>query len=156
MSHCTHPRLIPGLDGDYCPDCGKTLQQLSLFSQPQSYVTPTHPLPPHPLHKTDPEPPSYKTTSKAIRKAIAELPTEDQRSLLEWLQQLLAIEPEIEVPNRAGREVVDIRRVGAVVYQLEKVRCGKGACKSCPHGPYWYSYQRDGGRLKSKYVGKQL
>ncbi|HWL64848.1 MAG TPA: hypothetical protein VNP73_02645 [Actinomycetota bacterium] len=43
-----------------------------------------------------------------------------------------------------------------VTYRLESVRCGKPNCKSCPHGPYWYAYYRDGDRLKSRYIGKQL
>jgi hypothetical protein len=25
-------------------------------------------------------------------------------------------------------------------YRNEYVRCGKPACRSCPHGPYWYEY----------------
>lgn len=43
-----------------------------------------------------------------------------------------------------------------VAYRLESVRCGKPNCKSCPHGPYWYAYFRDGGRLRSRYIGKEL
>lgn len=45
---------------------------------------------------------------------------------------------------------------GTVTYRLEQVRCGKPSCKSCPHGPYWYAYYREGGRLKSRYVGREL
>lgn len=40
--------------------------------------------------------------------------------------------------------------------QLEKVACGKATCKTCPHGPYWYAYRRQGARLVSKYIGKRL
>lgn len=36
------------------------------------------------------------------------------------------------------------------------VRCGKPQCRSCPHGPYWYAYWREGGRRRSRYVGKLL
>lgn len=43
-----------------------------------------------------------------------------------------------------------------VTYRLETVRCGKPACKSCPHGPYWYAYYREGRRLKSRYIGRDL
>ena len=35
------------------------------------------------------------------------------------------------------------------------VRCGKKGCRSCPHGPYWYAYWREGGRLRSRYIGKE-
>ena len=34
------------------------------------------------------------------------------------------------------------------------VRCGKDACTSCPHGPYWYAYWRENGRRRSRYVGR--
>lgn len=34
------------------------------------------------------------------------------------------------------------------------VRCGKDACTACPHGPYWYAYWWEGGKRRSKYLGK--
>lgn len=43
-----------------------------------------------------------------------------------------------------------------VTYRLESVRCGKEGCKSCPHGPYWYAYYREGDKLKSRYIGRDL
>ncbi len=43
-----------------------------------------------------------------------------------------------------------------VTYRLESVKCGKPDCKSCPHGPYWYAYYREGKRLKSRYIGREL
>jgi hypothetical protein len=46
--------------------------------------------------------------------------------------------------------------MGRVTYRLETVRCGKKACTSCPHGPYWYAYWREGGRLRSRYIGVDL
>lgn len=39
-------------------------------------------------------------------------------------------------------------------YRCEYVRCGKAACRSCPHGPYWYSYWREEGRVRKRYHGK--
>lgn len=45
---------------------------------------------------------------------------------------------------------------GKVTYRQEHVRCGKDACTRCPHGPYWYAYWREGGRLRSRYIGKEL
>lgn len=38
-------------------------------------------------------------------------------------------------------------------WRSEWVRCGKN-CKGCPHGPYWYTYWREGGKLHKKYEGK--
>jgi hypothetical protein len=45
-------------------------------------------------------------------------------------------------------------RVDGARYRQEFVRCGKRGCKSCPHGPYWYAYYREKGRLKSRYIGR--
>lgn len=44
----------------------------------------------------------------------------------------------------------------SVTYRLEAVRCGKANCKSCPHGPYWYAYFREGNKLRSRYIGPEL
>ncbi len=43
-----------------------------------------------------------------------------------------------------------------VTYRLETVKCGKPNCRSCPHGPYWYAYYREGTKLKSRYIGREL
>ncbi|MEX0789821.1 MAG: hypothetical protein WD178_03505 [Actinomycetota bacterium] len=45
---------------------------------------------------------------------------------------------------------------GKVSYRLEPVNCGKPGCSRCPHGPYWYAYWREGGRVRSKYIGREL
>jgi hypothetical protein len=45
---------------------------------------------------------------------------------------------------------------GRVTFRQETVRCGKEGCTKCPHGPYWYAYWREGGRTRSRYVGKEL
>jgi hypothetical protein len=55
---------------------------------------------------------------------------------------------------KAG-EATDVLDKGTVTYRLEWVSCGKG-CKGCPHGPYWYGYWKEGGRTRSKYIGKSL
>ncbi len=36
----------------------------------------------------------------------------------------------------------------------QSVRCGKDACSKCPHGPYWYAFWREGGKRRSRYVGR--
>ena len=43
-----------------------------------------------------------------------------------------------------------------VTYRLESVKCGKPNCRTCPHGPYWYAYFRENGKLKSRYIGPEL
>ena len=55
----------------------------------------------------------------------------------------------------AGREVLEERHSDSITYRLERVSCGKN-CKGCPHGPYWYGYWREGGKTRSKYIGKNL
>jgi hypothetical protein len=45
---------------------------------------------------------------------------------------------------------------GKVTFRQERVRCGRASCTRCPHGPYWYAYWREDGRLRSRYVGKEL
>lgn len=62
---------------------------------------------------------------------------------------------------RKGREVIEVQRIDDRLYQLEQVRCGKAKCKCAGaneklHGPYWYTYWREDGKLKSRYVGKNL
>lgn len=39
-------------------------------------------------------------------------------------------------------------------FEQEYVRCGKPGCRRCPHGPYWYAYRREGGKVRKRYVGK--
>lgn len=58
-----------------------------------------------------------------------------------------------DLPDRG--DVLEIKRAGSITYRLEKVSCGKG-CKGCPHGPYWYGYWREGGKTRSRYIGKRL
>ena len=43
-----------------------------------------------------------------------------------------------------------------VSLRRREVRCGKASCTRCPHGPYWYAYWTEGGRRRSRYVGKLL
>ena len=47
-----------------------------------------------------------------------------------------------------------------VTYRQRFNRCSKADCPACRgggtgHGPYWYAYWREGGRVRSRYLGKQ-
>lgn len=56
---------------------------------------------------------------------------------------------------RLERQGVAMGRAGLdVKLRRQHVRCGKSNCKKCPHGPYWYAYWWEGGRRRSRYVGK--
>lgn len=74
----------------------------------------------------------------------------------ELLFELEDLEDEPVEADHDGRNVVERRRAGAVTLQLEHVRCGKDSCRSCPHGPYWYAYFRQGRRIRSVYIGKDI
>jgi len=74
----------------------------------------------------------------------------DLRRLMIFVRGLLIHTqgPQFADPQPAGE--------AKVTYRLEHVRCGKPGCTRCPHGPYWYAYWREAGRLKSRYIGKNL
>lgn len=47
-----------------------------------------------------------------------------------------------------------------LTYSQQFRRCGRASCLRCGqgqpgHGPYWYGYWREDGRLRSRYIGKQ-
>lgn len=83
--------------------------------------------------------------SRELIREIRKLDTYDLRRLLMLIRGLLL---EGESPGTAP--------AGRVTFRQETVRCGKKHCSRCPHGPYWYAYWREDGRLRSRYVGKQL
>ena len=66
------------------------------------------------------------------------------------------LDPPSKSRDQSGtREVLEERHSDSMTFRLEKVSCGKN-CKGCPHGPYWYGYWREGGKTRSKYIGKKL
>ena len=100
-----------------------------------------------------------------LRVALSQMNLDQARQLQADLNTLIQeLEQQAETPESLetkGREVVEVQRMGDRIYQLERVRCGKAGCKCAGkdgklHGPYWYAYWRDVGKLKSRYVGKQL
>lgn len=76
------------------------------------------------------------------------------RDLVDRLISELELPPSNEDLPAKG-DILDVKRSGPITYRLERVSCGKG-CKGCPHGPYWYGYWREGGKTRSKYIGKRL
>lgn len=78
-----------------------------------------------------------------------------------WIEEKLSQLVEAEIEVKTPREVVSTVNTPSMVYQLEKVCCGKSSCKKCggtayAHGPYWYGYWKEGGKTRSKYIGKSL
>jgi hypothetical protein len=64
-----------------------------------------------------------------------------------------------ELPENAD-PVDDPDGVGKGTVVKEKVKCGDDSCKcssgnpDAKHGPYLYRYYREGGTMKSEYLGK--
>lgn len=100
-----------------------------------------------------------------LRTALHQLNLAQARQLYAELGTIIQVLKQQSLPADTarvkGREVVEVRHLGDRLYQLERVRCGKAGCKCAGkqgelHGPYWYAYWREDGKLKSRYVGKQL
>lgn len=87
---------------------------------------------------------------RALIRQIRSLDEYDLRRLMIFIRGLL-----LHTQGPEFREAEE-RREHPVTYRLEHVRCGKRGCTRCPHGPYWYAYWREAGRLKSRYIGKNL
>jgi hypothetical protein len=84
-----------------------------------------------------------------LMRQIRELDEFDLRRLMIFVRGLLVAREGLE-----GEE--DETSPGKVTYRQEPVRCGRANCTRCPHGPYWYAYWREDGRLRSRYIGKEL
>ena len=89
------------------------------------------------------------TSSRKLYSELRNLDRHELRRVLIFVRGLLQSRGE-----ELNDEVADPTR--NVTYRLEMVRCGKAGCASCPHGPYWYAYFREDGRLRSRYIGREL
>ena len=90
--------------------------------------------------------------SRELIREIRALDAYDLRRLQMLIRGLLL---EDEPAPDAGARAPE-PSVGKVTLRQETVRCGKKGCTRCPHGPYWYAYWREGGKMRSRYVGKEL
>ncbi|MBD3884918.1 hypothetical protein IFO70_24600 [Phormidium tenue FACHB-886] len=100
-----------------------------------------------------------------LRTALHSLPLEQARQLYTELGAIVQeLEQQSSTPTAVqakGREVAEARHIGDYLYQFERVRCGKVGCRCAGeggelHGPYWYAYWREDGRLRSRYIGKRF
>jgi hypothetical protein len=85
---------------------------------------------------------------RELLREVRSLDQHDLRRLLIFAGGLLRSRHGIEEPEPVSK--------GAITYRQERVRCGREGCATCPHGPYWYAYWREGGRVRSRYIGKEL
>ncbi|MFN2544829.1 MAG: hypothetical protein ABR600_09725 [Actinomycetota bacterium] len=84
-----------------------------------------------------------------LMRQIRELDEFDLRRLLIFVRGLIAAREGVSPGREPGA-------AGKVTYRQERVKCGRENCTRCPHGPYWYAYWREEGRLRSRYIGKEL
>ena len=92
--------------------------------------------------------------SRELIREVRRLDEYDLRRLTIFVRGLLLARD--ADPLERGEPPDEPERRGTVTYRQERVRCGREGCSGCPHGPYWYAYWREGGRLRSRYIGKQL
>ena len=87
---------------------------------------------------------------RSLIRSIRQMDEYDLRRLMIFIRGLLL--------HRDGPGFAEERaeEQSKVTYRSELVRCGKDGCSRCPHGPYWYAYWREEGRLRSRYIGKHL
>ncbi len=83
---------------------------------------------------------------------LAERDVQKLREIEERLRRVMQ-ERRSTLPHRA---VTAEQQIGSITFRYETVRCGKPNCTRCPHGPYWYAYWKEGGRTRSRYVGRSL
>lgn len=88
---------------------------------------------------------------RSLIRQVRALDEFDLRRLLIFVRGLLV---QRGVLPQSGEEADGSPR-SKVTYRLEEVKCGKPGCTKCPHGPYWYAYWREGGRVRSRYVGRR-
>jgi hypothetical protein len=83
------------------------------------------------------------TISRELIREIRAMDAYDLRRLMMLIRGLLLEDP--EPPSVQPK----------ITFRQQSVKCGKAGCTTCPHGPYWYAYWREGGRTRSRYIGKR-
>ncbi len=95
--------------------------------------------------------PRKKQTSNPLTQ-LSEKELEQLRAIDERLRRVVQ-----ERRASLARPAVHAQQTfGSITFRYETVRCGKANCTRCPHGPYWYAYWKEGGRTRSRYVGRVL
>ena len=101
------------------------------------------------------------TSRDRLHKQIQRLSLADKQALQVWLSDEIEAESQPhEMADVPDQEVVETAVKGRITYQLKFIKCGKPNCRCATqddlHGPYWYGYRKEKGRLKSWYIGKKL
>ena len=108
-----------------------------------------------------------RSSLNQLRATLNQLSLEDKQDLYQWLGKQISIEKssqptDAEPLAKQTASVSDTRFYDGKTYQLEKRRCGKKSCKCSAgdleqvgHGPYWYAYWKESGKLRTQYIGKR-
>lgn len=90
---------------------------------------------------------------KSLVRAVRNLDEYELRRLVIYASDLLESSAQTETNITGGDDSRDSTEIRV---RSQEVRCSKPSCTKCPHGPYWYAYWREGGRARSRYLGKRL
>ena len=110
------------------------------------------------LHKAMKPPSLPRSLPKYLSEGLPKQDDQTLRETIEYLEELLEFRGEIdesELPDTA--EPLEDQSNGKGTVVKEKVKCGDESCHCADgelHGPYLYRYFREGGKLKSEYIGK--
>lgn len=105
-----------------------------------------------------------KPSPEHIRATLQRLSLEQKQEIYAWLGETIASEEatEVDIPQHHKAAAVAQRHYEGRTYQLEKRRCNRFGCRCMDgdiaevgHGPYWYRYWKEQGKLKNQYVGKR-
>ena len=105
-----------------------------------------------------------KPSLESLRATLQRLNLQQKQEIYAWLAEAIASEAEaaLVIPLRLEAAVTERRRYQDKVYQREKRRCNRASCKcmvgevaDVGHGPYWYAYWKEQGKVKSQYIRKR-
>ena len=105
-----------------------------------------------------------KPSLESLCASLQRLNLQQKQEIYAWLGEAIASEAEasLVIPSRPGGAATEQRYYQGKTYQREKRRCNRAGCKCMTgevvdvgHGPYWYTYWKEQGRVRSQDVGKR-
>ncbi|MBD2124660.1 hypothetical protein [Trichocoleus sp. FACHB-262] len=105
-----------------------------------------------------------KPSLESLRATLQRLNLQQKQEIYAWLGEAIASEVEVAlaIPPRPEAAVTEQRHYQGKTYQREKRRCNRIGCKCMAgevtdvgHGPYWYAYWKEQGKVCNQYVGKR-
>jgi hypothetical protein len=105
-----------------------------------------------------------KPALESLRSTLQRLNLQQKQEIYAWLGEAIASETEasLVIPLRSAAAATEQQHYQGKTYQREKRRCNRTGCRCMAgevadvgHGPYWYAYWKEQGKVRSQYVGKQ-